>query len=315
MGPKISVALLGYGFLGKWHAQKVESSIHAYLAIIVEPDQSKHRELQERHPKTQIYTQLDDCLDKFEAALVVTPTSFHFDLCLNLLKHHKHVFCEKPVTETLDQSLELIKNHQPALVFQVGHSERCHQIFERQELLAWFQDADSILEISRQSPFKGRATDVDVVQDLMIHDLDLLLWLIPERPKSVRAYGYKVRTKKWDQVVAHFFYESGRLVTVKAGRCAATESRFIECTNTQGQLFLNLLNNEYISADGNRDELTKESYPKRDHLMMEQESFYQAIKNKTQPMVTLNDGMKAVSLIEAVLKSLELKKECPWEHE
>jgi predicted dehydrogenase len=315
MDDKIGVALLGHGFLGKWHAQKVESSSLANLAIIVEPDTQKHAELQERYPTTKIYARVEDCLDGFQAALVVTPTSFHFDLCRLLLTHQKNIFCEKPVTQTLAQAKELTALQTKASVFQVGHSERCHQAFEREEIRSWFNSPKSMIEFSRQSPFKGRATDVDVVQDLMIHDLDLLLWLIPEKPKSVKAFGHKIRTEKWDQVIAYFYYDSGRVVSIKAGRCSATESRSIECTNTQGQLHLDLLNNEYTIADRLGDNPRKDSYPKRDHLMIEQSSFYQSIQRKTDPMVSLSDGVKAIALIESVLKSLDSGAECQLEHE
>lgn len=315
MTRKIQVALLGYGFLGKWHAQKVENLPDAQLSVIVEPDTKKHDELKERYPSTKIYTQIEECIDQFEAALIVTPTSYHFKLCRSLLEHHKHIFCEKPVTQTVSEAYELKQRHQGNTVFQVGHSERCHQVFEMKEIQSWFQEPKTMVEFSRQSPFKGRATDVDVVQDLMIHDLDLMLWLIPERPKSVRAYGQKIRTQKWDQVVAYFYYESGRIVSIKSGRCAATESRSIECTNHKGQLFIDLLNNEFTLATADKLDIQKQSYPKRDHLMIEQQSFYHSISHQSSPMVSLDDGLKAITLIEAVLKSMDLQKEYPLERE
>lgn len=305
MKDTVRVALLGHGFLGKWHAQKAQSLARAELTLIVEPDQTRHRELAQLYPHAQVVDSLEGHGPSFDAALVVTPTSFHFPLCEQLIQMGKHVFCEKPVTQTAEQARHLQRLLKEGQVFQVGHSERCHQIWEHAQVREWFQRDRWELDICRQSAFKGRATDVDVVQDLMIHDIDLLLWLVSERPLSVSARGFKIRTANWDHVVAQFHYASGKVATLRAGRNSAVEDRFVQCTQDKGQLHLDLLKNQALFARNDQIELETISYEKRDHLLIEQESFYRAILKGEAPMVSLSEGLEAVEYVEHVLKALE----------
>src|SRR5690606_27312243 len=118
---------------------------------------------------------------------IVTPTSTHFELCDYLVKQGKHVFCEKPLCAFYDEVLKLETVLKEDKVLQVGHSERCHKAWE--VLKEEFSEISApwALKINRVAAFKGRATDVDVVQDLMIHDIDLLLFLMKKKPISVKA--------------------------------------------------------------------------------------------------------------------------------
>lgn len=301
---KIKVALFGHGFLGKWHAEKAKGLEESELVLIVEPQGQNHEDLKRRYPETEIVHSWQGHESKFEAALIVTPTSFHFQLCQDLIALGKHIFCEKPVTSTYSEALKLSGELKAGQVFQVGHSERCHKVWEDERLTNIFKSSELLIEVSRQSAFKARATDVDVIQDLMIHDIDLMLWLMGEKPKSLTSLGFKIRTQTWDHVKTQFEFSPQKKVEIHVGRNAACEERYWKLTSKDGQAFVDLLRNEVRFSDNKNDSVIVESYEKRDHLLIEQRSFYHSIQNNNPPMVSLMDGVRAVYLVEESLNSL-----------
>jgi predicted dehydrogenase len=307
---KLKVAVIGFGHLGKWHAQKAEAFPElAELKYIVEKFPAAQEAAKVAHPNAVVVDDIAKCMQDIDAAIVVTPTSFHFEIVETLLKNNKHVFCEKPVTETTEQALKL-KNLIAGtnLVLQVGHSERFHQAWERKSEFKKFFEAPSHITLKRVAPFKGRATDVDVVADLMIHDLDLLVYLFGEKPNSVSSIGFKMRTKRYDYVSSNFNFKSGHKATITVGRNQTKEVRELEISNAAGTILIDLMRNEIQVAEGinsGPSYVSVESYPKRDHLMLEHKHFYQSIMTKSAPIISIEDGLLAVNLIDKVLESLE----------
>ena len=168
------------------------------------------------------------------------------------------------------------------------------------------------ITLKRVAPFKGRATDVDVIQDLMIHDLDLLVFLFKETPITVDAVGYKMRTKEYDYMSANFKFESGHRATITVGRNQTKEVRELEISNTTGTLHIDLMRNEITEARGSFEgpEFTKTiPYEKRDHLKLEHQHFYHSIINHKAPIITLEDGITAVRPIDKVLESADKHRE------
>lgn len=311
---KIRVAVIGYGHLGKWHSQKAESFPEmAELKYIVEKFPANQELARKNHPKAIVVDDIAKCINEIDAAVVVTPTSFHYEIVDYLLKNNKHVFCEKPITENTEHALmlkEVLKTH--PVILQVGHSERFHNAWEMKEAYKDYFKAPCHITIKRVAPFKGRATDVDVVQDLMIHDLDLLVFLFKETPYAVDAVGYKMRTNKFDYMSANFKFDSGHRATITVGRNQTKEVRELEISNTTGTLHIDLMKNEITEARGSFEgpEFTKTiPYEKRDHLMLEHQHFYESIKNKKAPIVSLEDGIIAVRLIDKVLESATKHRE------
>lgn len=311
---KIKTAVIGYGHLGKWHAQKAEAFPEmAELKYIVEKFPAGQEAASKAHPKATIVDDISKCIDDIDAAFVVTPTSFHYEIVDYLLKKNKHVFCEKPITETTEQALklkELLKTH--SVILQVGHSERFHQAWERKNEYKHFFDAPAHITLKRVAPFKGRATDVDVVQDLMIHDLDLLVFLFGEKPVCVEAMGFKMRTNHYDYVTANFKFKSGNRATITVGRNQTKEVRELEISNHAGTLLVDLMRNEISEALGKEtgpQYVNTGTYEKRDHLLLEHKNFYQSIHNNQPPIISLEDGLTAVRLIDKVLESARTNKE------
>tara|TARA_R110002049_G_scaffold155644_1_gene320582 strand:+ start:610 stop:1551 length:942 start_codon:yes stop_codon:yes gene_type:complete len=306
---KVNTALIGYGHLGRFHAQKIEALENANFSAIVEPSESGKIKAKEAHPNTLIIGSIDELPADVQAAIVVTPTSFHYEICKKLIAKDLNVFCEKPVTDKLDDALSLIElMNGKELVFQVGHSERCHEAWEQKGLMAPYLGAGSHIRLDRYASFKGRATDVDVVNDLMIHDLDLLRYLLGQDPISVSATGFKQRTDLWDHVVAHFTFSNGSVADITVGRGHVHEVRSLEASSSNGVLRVDLMNNQIQIANTEASDVKTINYTKRDHLLMEQGHFYQSILSGAPVMVTLDDGVKAVKLIDAVLRSLDTKQ-------
>lgn len=303
---KIKVALFGYGYLGKWHAQKIERLEESDLTIIVEPDVKNGKMAKEAHPNAVIVADWKEVEDQFDSAIVATPTSFHFRIVKELLGANKNIFCEKPLTETIEEALELKQIEEGRdVVIQVGHSERFHRFWAEKEKYPEFFKKKSVVRINRVAPFKGRASDVDVVSDLMIHDLDLLHFLFEERPLRVRAWGDRIRTQKWDYVHADFFYKSGGKATITASRNHVMELRNLEITTEDGCLFFDMATERRLAFLKNDHEVDSKQFEQSDHLLEEQRYFYNSIKNGKRPFVGINDGVEAVKLVSKVIESLE----------
>jgi predicted dehydrogenase len=302
---KVKVAVIGCGYLGKWHLEKAMTLACAEVVAAVDPSPETREAMSAKYSNLKTVASIDEVMDEIEAGIVVTPTSHHFEVVKKLLENDKHVFCEKPLTSTHDEALKVKEFlSDKNLVVQVGHSERCHQVWEQRELYEQFLSGSGHARIKRYAPFKGRATDVDVVQDLMIHDLDLLSMLWNEVPVKVTATGLKIMTDHWDHVHAELEYPSGRRAAVTVGRAHVEEKRRVELVNSNGVCQIDLMNQEvHRSVKGG--EVENFTYERRDHLMIEQQFFYKSILEEHQVLVDIEDGLNAVEMVEDVLKSLE----------
>jgi predicted dehydrogenase len=309
---KVRVAVLGYGHLGKWHCQKVAA--HADVAefvAIVEKFPAGQAAAKAAHPEVRVVADVSEVIGDIDAAVVVTPTSTHFELVSDLLNHGKHVFCEKPVCSNDTEAAGLRSLAASVdVVVQVGHSERFHEAWESLRETFRALPTPFTVRINRVAPFKGRATDVDVVQDLAIHDLDLLLYLFRQRPKTVTAHGYKIRTANWDHASIVVSLEENCEAIVTVGRNATREVRELEVVSKAGTVTVDLFANKILTAPAGVFEdgtfVREAAYPKRDHLLLEHGHFYRSIREKNPAVVTALDGFNAVHLVDCALKSLDL---------
>lgn len=314
MSSRVTSALIGFGHLGKWHAQKMESLETCDFRAIVESDKSRHQEIQKLYPKVRITDDIFSVLSEIDAAVIATPTSTHHKYIEILMDAGKHLFCEKPMVSNWENLKEIeSKLHEYKGVFQVGHSERCHAVWEKREDYESFFKDPCYIEINRCAPFKGRATDVDVVSDLMIHDIDLLLWLFGPKPISVAAVGAKMRTSHWDFVHADFMLENGGKVSINASRNDTLEKRGLNIVNSEGTLSFDLLGSKFHYASSIEKDASQfvkiQDYEKRDHLFFQQESFYNSILKSTPVFVTFDDGKNALKVLESVQQSLLLSQQ------
>ena len=308
---KVRVAVLGYGHLGKWHCQKVEAHHDvAEFVAIVEKFPGGQEAARVNHPNVKIVTDLKDVINDIDAAFVVTPTSTHFELVKYLLENNKHVFCEKPLCSNDFEAMKLREiAADKNVVIQVGHSERFHEAWDKLREKLQALPTPYTVRINRVAPFKGRATDVDVVQDLAIHDLDLILYLFKQKPLSVMAHGYKIRTNKWDHASIYLELENKCDAFITVGRNATKEVRDLEVISKDGMISVDLFTNKIYEATSSKfpdDTFVKEeTYTKRDHLLLEHKNFYQSILENKAPVIGIKDGINAVHLVDCSLEAME----------
>ena len=313
---KIKVALVGHGYLGQWHARKALAHAQAELVCIVETNEGAHGPLSLDYPQVLITSDLREALPLAEAFLVAVPTSVHFGVLRTLMESGKHIFCEKPLASNSHESQELLERSQGREeVFQVGHSERFHGLWEFRSEFDRFLRPPFSLRLERLAPFKGRAQDVDVARDLMIHDLDILYHLLGRLPQRLKATGHKVKTGHWDHVMAQLSFGDLGEACLVSGRCYVKEVRTLEMINECGTLVADMYHHEVRMADVQRSggegawDVVCSPCPRRDHLLEEQNLFYQAILEKRPPPVSLEEGALMVGLVEKVLESLEKRDE------
>jgi len=314
---KVRVAVIGYGHLGKWHCQKVEANSEvAEFVAIVEKFPAGQKAAKANHPNVKVVSDIKEVISDIDAAFVVAPTSTHFELVKYLLENNKHIFCEKPLCSNDKEGvalLEISKNKD--VVLQVGHSERFHESWDKLKDAFSKLSAPFTVKINRVAPFKGRATDVDVVQDLAIHDLDLVLHLFKQKPVQVSAHGFKIRTNKWDHANIHISLEDKCEAFISVGRNSVKEVRELEVISTSGMITVDLFTNKILTATNSQFEdgtfVKEESYAKRDHLLLEHQNFYFSINNSKPAIIGLKDGLNAVHLVDCALKSMDSLKPVP----
>lgn len=312
----LKIAVIGFGHLGKWHSEKVNATQIANLVAIVEKFEANKLLAKEKFPGVKIVDDISAVINEIDAAIVVTPTSTHYTLVKYLLEHDKHVFCEKPLTDSLEDASKIIElsKMKPNLKIQVGHSERFHQAWEiLKRDFADYLKGSLMIRIARYAPFKGRATDVNVVDDLMIHDIDLMFYLLGQKPSSVVASGKMIRTQKFDHAHAFFEFSQGHQVSIISSRNHIKEVREIEIASNFGLLHVDLMTLTISYAPKDQVQsgqfFSSFQYEKRDHLLLEHKAFYHSILNNQKTIINENDGFEVVKIIDGVIKSAtECKK-------
>ena len=305
----VKVGVIGVGRMGKNHCRVYSSMPRAELAGVCDQNLDLGRKIAGEH-QVPFYSEVDELLENVDAVSVATPTQAHFDLAMHCLDKSVHVLIEKPITETVEQA-EALANAavtHPTVV-QVGHIERFNPTYtELKNVL----DGMSVLAINfrRLSPYKGSNTDVDVISDLMIHDIDLVLDLIGQEPESVGAFGLKAFSGAVDHVVAHLGFDTGPLLTATASRITEQKVRSIEIMGVQAFVEADLLNKaisvhrrtvgEYLNLNHRGVKYRQESVIERIHvpifepLFLELQHFVDCVAQGNPSLVPAKDGLKAL---------------------
>jgi predicted dehydrogenase len=217
----LRVGIAGAGHFGRYHALKVAASTRTRLSGIYDPDLERAKTVGwEAGAKELAY---EDLLDASDAVIVAAPAEAHYDLAAQALRAGKHVLVEKPIAATLAQADELgALARERGLVLQVGHLERFSAAYQA---MAGKIGAPLYIEATRIAPFKPRGTDVSVILDLMIHDLDLVLGLIDSEIESVDAVGAPVASPYEDIANARLRFRNGAVATITASRISPRTER------------------------------------------------------------------------------------------
>ena len=227
MASKVKVAVLGTGSLGKEHVRIYAQLVAARLVDLVGIYDTNHevaRHIASKH-RTHALGSVAEIAEDAEAVSIVTPTVTHFELAKTLLQQGKHVLVEKPMTDNTEQAAELIQlAQQNNCVLQVGHVERFNPVFTYLETVV---TEPRFIETHRLSPYPARSTDIGVVLDLMIHDLDVVLAFVKSPVTSVDAVGIPVLSKSEDIANARLRFANGCVANLTVSRVSPDRMRKI----------------------------------------------------------------------------------------
>lgn len=309
MSDKIKGAVIGVGYLGRFHAQKYHALDEAELVAVSDLNEEQGCKVA-KEMSTEYVKNYKDLLGKVDAVTVAATTSAHYEVAKFFLENGVHVHVEKPMTTTSEQGKELCElAKRNNLKLQVGHIERFNPalVAARENL-----KDPLFIECHRLAPFNVRGADVSVVFDLMIHDLDVILTLVKSKVKKVEATGTPVIMGTDDIVNARIEFENGAVANVTASRVSQKPQRKFRVFQQNQYLSIDFgdgkveLHTKVGDWNGEGDiplESQTWSLEKGDALLEETRSFLSAIKNNTPCLVSGEDGLKALELVELICES------------
>ena len=315
----MKTGVIGVGHLGRFHTKIYSQLEDSELVGVFDLDQEKAARVAEEFG-TKSFSQLEQLLKQIEAASLVVPTSSHFEVGKRVLQHGIHLLIEKPISQTTEQAEKLIELAQEKnLSLQVGHIERYNPAFLAIENLAL---SPRFIESHRLAQFNPRGTDVAVILDLMIHDIDLILNLVKSQVREIQAAGTSVITESDDIANARLTFENGAVANITTSRISANNMRKIRIFQKNSYISLDLLRKEVevyrlvdiddqslkddksstiigkISAEqlGKTILYEKPKVEDKDMLTLEISSFLDAVKNGKRPKVSGEDGKRALEV-------------------
>ena len=224
MQKKVKIGVIGAGHLGKHHIKHLSNHSLVELVGFFDIDKENAASVSQTF-NIKNFDNEDDLIDLVEAISIITPTETHYDIAVKCLKKKKDVFIEKPITNTSEQAKTIIKMAASSKnIVQVGHIERFNPTINQ---LKSVTESPHCIEIERLAPFQARGTEVPVVLDLMIHDIDLVLSMVNEKIQSIEASGSKMMSKTVDIAHAQIKFINGVVANLKSSRIAQNYVRKI----------------------------------------------------------------------------------------
>ncbi len=300
MSNPLKVAVVGAGHLGKWHADKYAAHPHCELVAVVDSDGATAETIAGKHGARAV-TDYKEILGAVDAVSLVVPTSLHFAIARDLLAAGIHCLIEKPITQTVDEAQQLIELATArGLTLQVGHIERFNAVMmDIDEVL----DHPRFIESTRLAPFTPRATDVSVILDLMIHDIDIILDLIDSPIRDIRASGISVLSDEIDIANARLEFEDGCIANVTASRISRKRERKLRIFQKDAYISADF-QDRILAINRKGEETDEDGYPGITHRQHEYENsdalnleildFIDAIRSGRPPKVTGADGKRAL---------------------
>jgi predicted dehydrogenase len=307
---KLRTAVVGVGYLGRFHAEKHRALDTVELVGVCDLDAARGQALA-RNLSTRFFADHRDLVGKVDAVTIAASTSAHFDLARFFLEHGVHVLVEKPMTRTSAEAIVLTElAERRRLKLQVGHVERFNPA-----LLSAREGLTDVrfIECHRLAPFKARGTDVNVILDLMIHDLDVILSLVAAKPTGVSAVGIPVLTDDVDIANARIEFGNHAIANVTASRVSTSAQRRFRVFQPNQYVSIDFGSGEVrrVSKHGEWREgempLREESWnlEKGDALLAETRSFVAAIVEDRPCEVSGADGVAALTLAERISAEID----------
>lgn len=313
---KLRAAVVGFGHLGNFHAQKYvqlsQMGEDVELVAIVDPRKDEIRAKAEKTaPGVPVYGSLQELFSAGEAgqihlASIAATTEHHLSAGEQLLARGVHLLVEKPLAASVAEARRLVElADQKKLVLATGHVQR-HLVVEA---LKGLRGQPYFIECHRLSPFPARSTDIDVVLDLMIHDIDLMLAMVASPLKEVHSAGFPVLTPQIDIANCRFEFESGCVANLTSSRISMSRTRKFRIFCSDSYLSLDLgagTFERYVRHPGETDPakaITMESgsFGVEDALREEVRDFVRSVKENRAPLVSGRDGLRAIEVAEQVV--------------
>jgi len=316
----LNIAVIGAGHLGEFHIKLLKSSKLFNLIGFFDPNKSRVKEIIDKYNIN--FFEIDKISSLVDAVIISTPTSFHYETAVKFLNNKKHVFVEKPITSSIEQAdklIEIKKNNK--LIGQVGHVERFNSAFLniKNALNPMF------IESHRLSSYPSRGTDVSVVLDLMIHDIDIVLSLVDSKITKISANGTKIISSSPDIANARIEFENGCVANLTSSRLSLKKMRKMRVFQTDSYISLDFDSgsseiikiknfdgkNNYAmtihDSEGVEKEIQIENIKneKINSIEEEHKNFYYSIINKEDPIVSFEKGRNALKLAIEILKIIE----------
>lgn len=310
----IKVGVIGVGYLGRFHALKYAAMDSVELIGVVDVDQERTARIA-GECSTAAFNNYHELLDKVDAVSIVVPTLFHHEVAMEAISHKVNLLVEKPFTTTLAEADELIRLAQEKdLVLQVGHLERFNPaVLAMRPLL----HNPLFIEAHRISVFKDRGTDVDVVLDLMIHDIDIILSIVDSPLESIHTVGAPVITPLTDIANARLIFANGCAANITVSRISMDNIRRMRIFQPGRYLSVDFSKKEVMSIRLKRGEMNKHplpdiskfAFPDRDSLEMELLDFMENVRSGTRPEVSGHEGRKALAVALDVVEQIRKNRE------
>lgn len=313
----MKIGLVGVGHLGKIHL-KCLLNTQFELAGIYDPSEDSLTFVATQHPEIHIFDSLESLIQAVDCVDIVSPTTHHYEIAVKAIKAGKHVFIEKPLTETTEQAGELVKlAREHNVKVQVGHVERYNPAIRS---LTNVNFKPKFIEAHRLSVFNPRGTDVSVVLDLMIHDIDIVLHMIKDEVVDVRANGVSIVSQKPDICNARIEFAGGAVANITASRISMKNMRKLRVFQDDAYISLDLLEKEaqvikiededgkgsfagmtLNTKDGvKRIMIESPTIMENNAIEDELKDFYDAVFHGKPVKVTIEDGYKALHLAQII---------------
>ena len=317
----LKVGVLGAGHLGKIHLKLLQQSSKYQLVGFYDPSEENAKKVAEEFGYTS-YNSIDELIDAVDVVDIVTPTLSHFECAKNAIEKGRHIFIEKPIAKTILEA-EAIKTlaSQYHVKGQVGHVERFNPAFTAVKDMI---DNPMFIETHRLAEFNPRGTDVPVVLDLMIHDIDIILSVVKSKVKNIHASGISVISETPDIANARIEFENGCVANLTSSRISMKNMRKTRFFQKDTYISVDLLEKkvevvkmkdapenpgDFDMILQNDEGVKKQIYfdnpqvTNNNAILDELETFADAINNDTTPIVTLNNGAEALRIAQWVIDS------------
>lgn len=316
----LKVGVIGAGHLGKFHLNNWAGIEGVQLAGFCDPDDTNAKQVSEKYALLR-YTDSEKLIDDCDIIDIVAPTIFHFELCEAAIKKGKHVFVEKPLANTMDEARELVKLAKEANIkFQVGHVERFNPAFLA---LKEYPLQPMFIEVHRLAQFNPRGTDVSVILDLMIHDIDIILSLVKSNVNYISANGVSVMSDTPDIANVRIEFDNGCVANLTSSRISMKKMRKMRLFQKDAYIGIDFLEKktEVIKLNTPEDKnvftfdietnsgkktiaIANPNVPEVNAIKMELEEFRNAILNNTDTPVTVVDGFRAMDVAHQILEKI-----------